>query len=345
MPPKSNPPARLDSLNRRGTTPATRGRFAPKVVARRSKEERDKTAPTEKPVENDKKFDRSERGGRGRGGSDRGRGRGGSRGRGRFQPVSVAAMGPFASPGQVHDNTRRSFTPSFEMKEGTPSYNPAQLRVKSETPGVDSDTPGPEDDNRIDMTSNIPIDGELAAYFPIRLDRREEENVEEIPLPEPQVARERDEVKVKDEPTDEPQQVAPKPKYITAHERKELERIHQDHEQITDEFSVKTSLNDSKASELEQRLYFFQFPAVLPELKNAEGDDEPAEGLAGHLRLHQSGKLTMVLGDIVMEVFQGAECNFLQDVVVMDKEEKKSYLIGQVTRKMIVSPDIERLLS
>ena len=68
-------------------------------------------------------------------------------------------------------------------------------------------------------------------------------------------------------------------------------------------------------------------------------------GTGGKLRLHKSGKLTMTLGNIVMEVNQGTESNFLQDVVVMNEEEKRAYLIGQIARKMVVSPDITQISS
>lgn len=82
-------------------------------------------------------------------------------------------------------------------------------------------------------------------------------------------------------------------------------------------------------AEVEDPSLFSQYPA----------------GRAGKLRLHKSGKLTMLLGNIVMEVSQGTEANFLQDIVAFEPEEQKAHLIGQVTRKMIVAPDIDALLA
>ncbi|KAF5092816.1 hypothetical protein D0Z03_002683 [Geotrichum reessii] len=123
--------------------------------------------------------------------------------------------------------------------------------------------------------------------------------------------------------------------------------------------------------EIEQKLFFFQMPVLAPKFEAPvdadEADEENAdmrvvgdsadnaakqsaaitrypEGMAGKLRVHKSGKLTMLLGNIVMEVSQGTEAKFLQDVVVMSPEEQKAYLIGQVTRKMIVAPDVDVLL-
>lgn len=127
---------------------------------------------------------------------------------------------------------------------------------------------------------------------------------------------------------------------------------------------------EERQPEIEQKLFFFQMPVLAPKFEAPVGaddgaDDEDAEmrvvgdndaakqsaaitrfpeGMAGKLRLHKSGKLTMLLGNIVMEVSQGTEANFLQDVVVMSPDEQKAYLIGQVTRKMIVAPDVDVLL-
>ncbi|KAF5093458.1 hypothetical protein D0Z00_004054 [Geotrichum galactomycetum] len=130
------------------------------------------------------------------------------------------------------------------------------------------------------------------------------------------------------------------------------------------------AMTEEHQPEIEQKLFFFQMPVLAPKFEAPVGADDGAddedvemrvvgdnaaakqsaaitrfpEGMAGKLRLHKSGKLTMLLGNIVMEVSQGTEANFLQDVVVMSPEEQKAYLIGQVTRKMIVAPDVDLLL-
>lgn len=141
--------------------------------------------------------------------------------------------------------------------------------------------------------------------------------------------------------------------------------------------------NEDAVPEIEQKLFFFQMPVLAPSFEpapdfpaheddvdmtlttsqpssrstapkppsgvEAEAEDPffsqfPA-GCAGKLRLHKSGKLTMLLGNIVMEVSQGTEAKFLQDIVAFEPEDQKAHLIGQVTRKMIVAPDIDALLA
>lgn len=131
------------------------------------------------------------------------------------------------------------------------------------------------------------------------------------------------------------------------------------------------AMTEEGQPEIEQKLFFFQMPVLAPKFEAPVDADEAdegnadmrvvgdsadnaakqsaaitrfPEGMAGKLRLHKSGKLTMLLGNIVMEVSQGTEAKFLQDVVVMSPEEQKAYLIGQVTRKMIVAPDVDVLL-
>lgn len=93
----------------------------------------------------------------------------------------------------------------------------------------------------------------------------------------------------------------------------------------------------------------------------------PAPGLVGKLRVHKSGRISMLWGtadaetgegEIEMEVNRGAHCEFLQEVVVMketspygddDLDEKGrprgvAYSLGQVKGKYVVSPDFVGLL-
>ena len=157
-------------------------------------------------------------------------------------------------------------------------------------------------------------------------------------------------------------------------------------------------------SETENQIFFFQFPPLLPHLVPAStpvkpdpaGDDvevkpdpapvkksalkgrallksqmalltaPPAPGLVGKLRVHKSGRISMLWGtadsegegEIAMEVSRGAHCEFLQEVVVMkeqspygdgDVDEKGrtkgiAYSLGQVKGKYVVSPDFGSLL-
>ncbi|KAK9468627.1 RNA polymerase III RPC4-domain-containing protein [Lipomyces arxii] len=87
---------------------------------------------------------------------------------------------------------------------------------------------------------------------------------------------------------------------------------------------------------LERKLLFFQFSPVLPKFTSSDG-------LVGRLVVRKSGKVSVSWAGAEMEVSKGAEPEFLQDVVVV--EQDKATLLGQVARKVVVSPDIDVLLS
>ncbi|ODQ66946.1 hypothetical protein NADFUDRAFT_81592, partial [Nadsonia fulvescens var. elongata DSM 6958] len=107
--------------------------------------------------------------------------------------------------------------------------------------------------------------------------------------------------------------------------------------------SSSVQIDSNITPEIEKKLFLFQFPPILPnfhQLSLKVDDDEMIteneriskqrqqnninsitsiqkqfpEGMVGKLRLHKSGKLTMNLGSISMDVGQGTECDFLQDV-------------------------------
>ena len=97
---------------------------------------------------------------------------------------------------------------------------------------------------------------------------------------------------------------------------------------------------------------FFQLPAVLPKLTPTIPSDEddkseaypPPNGTIGHLNIHRSGRTSITWGkqgDIKFQVHRGSQCNFLQDIVVVDAvHQKKACLIGPVTDRFIVAPYI-----
>jgi RNA polymerase III RPC4 len=66
-------------------------------------------------------------------------------------------------------------------------------------------------------------------------------------------------------------------------------------------------------------------------------------GLAGTLRVHKSGKVTLDWGGTDMEVRYGTEVDFLQDVVMTDETEQTAWALGQVEKKMICIPNWQKL--
>ncbi|KAK6505154.1 hypothetical protein TWF481_007075 [Arthrobotrys musiformis] len=77
-------------------------------------------------------------------------------------------------------------------------------------------------------------------------------------------------------------------------------------------------------------------------------------GTAGKLNVHRSGKVTMVFGGIEFEIQRGVECEFLQDIVVLQKEsgsldergkpKGRAWGMGQLKGKFVATPDISKLV-
>ncbi|SCU99281.1 LAFA_0G23068g1_1 [Lachancea sp. 'fantastica'] len=68
--------------------------------------------------------------------------------------------------------------------------------------------------------------------------------------------------------------------------------------------------------------------------------DKPLTGNIGSLRVHKSGKISIKIGNVVMDVNRGAENTFLQEVVALDEraEERTVELLGQIVGKAVVTP-------
>ncbi|XP_026171461.1 DNA-directed RNA polymerase III subunit RPC4 [Mastacembelus armatus] len=71
------------------------------------------------------------------------------------------------------------------------------------------------------------------------------------------------------------------------------------------------------------------------------------EGFLGKLQIRKSGKLELKLGDIVMDVCEGAAFSFLQELVsvhLSDGTTGNMMVLGNVCHKLVVSPDFQALL-
>ncbi|GLD64234.1 DNA-directed RNA polymerase III subunit RPC4-like isoform X1 [Lates japonicus] len=72
------------------------------------------------------------------------------------------------------------------------------------------------------------------------------------------------------------------------------------------------------------------------------------EGFLGKLQIRKSGKVELKLGDIVMDVSEGAAFSFLQQLVsvrLSDGQTGDMMVLGNVHHKLVLSPDFQALLS
>ncbi|CCD22361.1 DNA-directed RNA polymerase III subunit C53 NDAI_0A02030 [Naumovozyma dairenensis CBS 421] len=77
--------------------------------------------------------------------------------------------------------------------------------------------------------------------------------------------------------------------------------------------------------------------------KDTHVPQEELTGRVGSVRVHKSGKLTMKIGNVVMDLGRGAETTFLQDVVSLNEatdEEGASAveLLGRIDGRVVVTP-------
>ncbi|CCF56396.1 hypothetical protein KAFR_0B00980 [Kazachstania africana CBS 2517] len=65
-------------------------------------------------------------------------------------------------------------------------------------------------------------------------------------------------------------------------------------------------------------------------------------GNIGSIRVHKSGKLSIKIGDAVMDISRGSETTFLQDVIALDENEEHPgvELMGRISGKFVVTPKI-----
>lgn len=305
----SKPPARLDSLLTKLAKPGLK--FKPKLVVRKTQEELDALAPT---IKQEPKRPRPR--------TKSTRGRGGMRG-GRQAPdgTHVVSTGPLAllevtslSLRQARESYR-SLLPPSEYISG--------LRLKQEE---DDDS---LDATRIDMSQEYRFDERETTHFPVRLLPLAEsgsatpEHVRLLLLPEPDVRGET-------QPGIVQLQLAEETQTAT------------DYRTMVDEFA-RLLLQDPGTMSREYLL--FQLPKQLPEFefeKEEEGQELPT-GEVGQLRVHKSGKVTMKIGNVVMDVSRGAQLQFLQDVVLVNRNENEQrvYLMGHATEKMVAVPQCD----
>lgn len=86
--------------------------------------------------------------------------------------------------------------------------------------------------------------------------------------------------------------------------------------------------------------------AAQADVSMEESKDEPVVGAAGRLgtlRRHASGKHTMVIGGAVYEVIKGTHGSSLEELVVMNEATHRSYPLGGVKSRMLMIPDLDSL--
>ncbi|KAJ1643324.1 hypothetical protein LPJ64_004900 [Coemansia asiatica] len=80
-----------------------------------------------------------------------------------------------------------------------------------------------------------------------------------------------------------------------------------------------------------------------PEDEDQENDDQ-ADGRVGTLVVLKSGAVRMKIGDIVLDVSRGADCQFMRGLLAIDQREPHSaFLLGNVDQQFLCTPDLDSI--
>lgn len=112
------------------------------------------------------------------------------------------------------------------------------------------------------------------------------------------------------------------------------------------------------------QMLFVQLPANLPLTKrsaSAKGKDGlsgrgfsekgcsleelSGGGFMGKMLVYKSGAIKLKLGDTLYDVSPGSDCIFAQDVVAINTVEKHCCSLGEVEKRIVLTPDVESILN
>jgi hypothetical protein len=111
----------------------------------------------------------------------------------------------------------------------------------------------------------------------------------------------------------------------------------------------------SSRTDADGDLMLFQLPSILPiaAIKNDSEElceDRPS-GLGdlpsmkiGKLLVLQSGAMKMQIGDVLFDVAPSIPCKMRQEAALIDINNKECTMLGPVTQRVVVTPDVEHLL-
>ena len=96
-----------------------------------------------------------------------------------------------------------------------------------------------------------------------------------------------------------------------------------------------------------------QFPSSLPIVKNPEASinlrepiplHEMPEGYVGKLIVYKSGKVKLLMGGVKFDVNPGTQLSFHQEAVIIDHDQQKAIVLGDVQKRLLISPNLDDIL-
>lgn len=115
-------------------------------------------------------------------------------------------------------------------------------------------------------------------------------------------------------------------------------------EKVGGENAQEASLQALRAYEARQkRLYEEQLRTFQSRSEDSITDIPP--GQLGTLQILRSGKVRLKLGGVALQVMEGAQCNFHQQLLSIDVDKKQAMELGSVKTRLVCSMDVDDLLS
>lgn len=72
--------------------------------------------------------------------------------------------------------------------------------------------------------------------------------------------------------------------------------------------------------------------------------EELTKGHMGKMLVYKSGAIKLKLGETLYDVSPGSDCLFAQEAVAIDIEKKKCQSLGEIRKRIVVTPDFDSLL-
>lgn len=325
---------RLESLNSKKTGAKPALKFKPKVVARKSKEDREKEAPVVKSEGTPRSAAT-----RGRGGTrGRGRGRGGG-----YVGTHLVSSGPLAmgsvSMGGGSTNSKTGLTQDriygTDSSHGDPLAHLKLKSRKSKSASPDAESDSDDDATKINMSKEYAFDESEVVLFPIRPQKDENTTAEAVLASATVLAatsRMPTVESVKSEALDEvtpPETTGPD----DALEAAEYDRHIDDQREIVDMLAAQLGgLKTDSEAPVSDRYFVLHIPQMFPQEQVEPVESrtpfatptvQTAAGHIGSLNFHKLGKITINVGNTAFEATGGVPSSFLQEVVVLESHEAK----------------------
>lgn len=406
---------RLPGLNQGKPATGSSLKFKPKVVARRSKEERDATAPKVEEVK--QAVERKKYGQRPQNNQKR-------------QPkylnnTRVITSGPLAAgnfsggPSKINGFIKAEGSQSSLLQQGLKAVGSDEEGDMSDSEDAkygkrinmgkefteedfkkETEDIFEEDDNDVDMDEEFRRSKQLADLFPVRAVRIHHDKVDSM---KKAVQESMTDPNTRD-PTPGPVKLEPESSSDVlsgvVRQKQQALKDNLQHLKLQNEFQsvdAEEALRETnllfqdykhiykklnKINDVPNKFIFFQFPSNLPEFqrptkkiplelkpediteeqlkdkaKNTEKaeksntniksksqtkePEQPTIGKIGAIRVHQSGRMSVKIGNVVMDISRGAESTFLQDVISLDLEGEEAELLGQIDGRAVVTPHIK----